>query len=274
MSSWPKSRTSPLPRRITPGGVAVAAFRFANANCIRNLYEVEIVGIDTRAFAGCVDESRNVSGPPGMNFAYTGAGSFEVQITLSLSPLLANQPITVRIHNLNAFSRTGASTQGVLGAPTNRVAVDLDSLRPLTRSSKTSVLPVRLTSQPSGNKNVTLTMGSSVPADVRVFPSKLVFTPTGNGSWDTTQPLTVSLTDAAKSRLGNIDVTLNVHDASEQRGQLPKPRSGHAGGSDRHTEHGTDVCRRSAQSQHKREQWYRSIHRSDHCRGCGHGRRR
>ena len=93
---------------------SVVTFRFANANCIRGLYEVEIVGVDTRSFAGCGAVNDSVSGPPGMHFTYAGDRSFELQITMAFYPLLVNRSITVRLHNLDLFSRTGVLAQGVL----------------------------------------------------------------------------------------------------------------------------------------------------------------
>ena len=90
--------------------------------------------------------------------------------------------------------------------------IDADSSAlEVTGSSRTDTVAVKLLSQPAGGQNVTVTMVSSTPADLAALPAHLVFTP---ANWETAQDLTVSLTDAAIKRDGNIEVNLMVHDAA------------------------------------------------------------
>ena len=93
------------------------------------------------------------------------------------------------------------------------ISADASGLSALTPSSRLDTLPVRLSDQPAGGQNVTLSVTSATPAELTAAPAHLVFTPS---DWSTAQTVTVGLTDAIVSAKGtnkNIDVTFAVHDA-------------------------------------------------------------
>ena len=210
---------------------AVAVFKFDGSGCVNfATYGVEILGISdlrsdgsseivTSGFscftAFSVPQTTNI--PAGVHISKGGnadSHAMTVRITISSFPDFEGRPLTVRVHNnakTNPPTSAGVYVQGVLAPPSNAgISADGSGLAQLTPDSKTGTVPVQLLSQPDGSQNVTVTVTSAVPADLAVLPAHLVFTP---GNWETAQDLTVSLTEAARKRAGDITVNLTVHEA-------------------------------------------------------------
>ena len=153
-----------------------------------------------------------VSGKENTEAVIALVGSDDLDYEATSDHVYAKLTILTRTSNQQAARQVAVETRLVVGlidvAEPNRIEADRSGLSALTPSSKTGTVPVQLGSQPTGGQNVTVTV-SSVPADLEVLPAHLVFTP---ANWDTAQDLTVSLTDAAIKRNGNINVNLVVHD--------------------------------------------------------------
>ena len=157
-----------------------------------------------------------VSGKENTEAVIALVGSDDLDYEATSDHVYAKLTILTRTSNQQAARQAArqvaVETRLVVGlidvAEPNRIEADRSGLSALTPSAKTGTVPVQLASQPTGGQNVTVTV-SSVPADLEVLPAHLVFTPT---NWDTAQDMTVSLTDAAIKRNGNINVNLVVHD--------------------------------------------------------------
>ena len=140
-------------------------------------------------------------------------GTENIDYDANSDNVFARLTLVTHTSDQTASSQVAVETRLVVEISEQTDGIEVGALSPataLTGSSKEAVANVQLASLPL-NQNVTVTIVSSVPADLKVFPDKMVFTPS-DGS--TAQPLTVSLTDTAIRRDGNIDVNLMVHDAS------------------------------------------------------------
>ena len=208
---------------------AVAVFRFDGSACDGSyLVEIaEIADLTADGRRGAIGTSlsclaflfpQSSDTPSGVHTSKDrDTNDLVVRITLSSFPGFEERPLTVRVHNAvndsGTIFSTGVYAQGVLEPPVDDgISADSSSLA-VTRSSRTDTVAVKLLSQPAGNQNVTVTMVSGNPDHLAVLPDHLVFTP---ANWETTQNLTVSLTDnglMVKSDR-SVKVELTVHDAS------------------------------------------------------------
>ncbi|MCY4324920.1 MAG: putative Ig domain-containing protein, partial [Betaproteobacteria bacterium] len=100
---------------------AVAVFKFTGTDCdTAATYELEIVGgTAKRSGEYCKAAATDLKTglPAGIAFASTADKSLDLTITLSAFSALANQPITVQIHNIVGGARTGGFVEAVLEAP-------------------------------------------------------------------------------------------------------------------------------------------------------------